>query len=98
MSAHVQGVQLIIHGHVQGVFFRDSVRREAQRRGVHGWAANRSDGSVEVVLEGPAPQLQEVIAFCRRGPRGARVDDVQVDERVPQALSGFEVLYCPRLG
>jgi acylphosphatase len=83
--------QLIVSGRVQGVFFRDNVRREAQRRGVSGWAANRLDGTVEVVLEGRAPAVGEVIAYCSRGPRGAQVIDVTISDRTPEGLIGFEV-------
>jgi acylphosphatase len=84
-------VRLHVHGRVQGVFFRDSTRREAERRGVAGWAANRPDGSVEVMLEGPSAAVHEVVAWCRQGPRGAHVTRVQLDEREPRGLRGFEV-------
>jgi acylphosphatase len=84
-------VQLVIHGHVQGVFFRDSTRRQAERCGVAGWAANRPDGSVEVVLEGEAPAVQALIDYCRRGPRGAHVTDVEVRERDPTGMRGFRI-------
>jgi len=80
-----------VRGHVQGVFFRDSTRREAQRREVRGWAANLPDGSVEVFLEGRAGDVEAVIAHCRRGPRGASVEHVEVRDCPPADLSGFEV-------
>jgi acylphosphatase len=83
--------QLTVRGHVQGVFFRDAVRREAARRGVDGWAANRPDGTVEVVLEGPSEQVKHVIDYCRRGPRGATVTDVEVGTIEPRGLSGFQI-------
>jgi acylphosphatase len=83
--------QLTVHGRVQGVFFRDSVRREARRRGVAGWAANRPDGTVEVVLEGPAAGVREVIAYCSRGPRGAEVTHVERSEIAPHGLNGFQI-------
>jgi acylphosphatase len=82
--------RVVVHGHVQGVFFRDSTRREAERRGVVGWAINRSDGNVEVQLEGALEDVDAVIAFCRRGPRGARVQQVEVREIAPEGLSGFQ--------
>jgi acylphosphatase len=82
--------QLIVHGRVQGVFFRDSARREAQRRGVAGWARNCPDGTVEVVLEGPASDVREIVLYCSRGPRGAHVTDVERNERAPEGLSGFQ--------
>jgi acylphosphatase len=83
--------QLVVHGHVQGVFFRDGTRREAERRGVFGWAANRRDGTVEILLEGRAADVEEVIAYCAHGPRGAHVTDLEVRDREPQGLAGFEI-------
>jgi acylphosphatase len=91
MGIDALACQLTVHGRVQGVFFRDSTRREAQRRGVAGWAANRPDGTVEIVLEGPAERVREVIAYCSRGPRGAQVTEVECSERAPQGLSGFVI-------
>ena len=83
--------RVVVHGHVQGVFFRDTVRREAERRGVAGWVRNRGDGAVEAVFEGPADDLEAMVELCRRGPRGARVESVDVEEEPPEGLSGFEV-------
>lgn len=81
--------RVMVHGHVQGVFFRDSTRREAERRGVAGWIANRPDGAVEAVLEGPPDGVEAVIAFCREGPRGAQVERVDVEERKAEGLRSF---------
>jgi acylphosphatase len=83
--------RVVIRGHVQGVFFRDSVRRLAERGGVAGWVANRRDGTVEAVFEGTPDEVERLIDFCRRGPRGARVCDVAVSEEEPAGLRGFEV-------
>ena len=80
-----------VRGRVQGVFFRDSARREADRHGVAGWASNEPDGSVELVLEGPPEGVERVLAFCRTGPRGASVDDVEEREEEPEGLEGFAV-------
>jgi acylphosphatase len=82
--------RLIVHGRVQGVFFRDSVRETAEHEGVSGWAANRDDGSVEVVLEGRAGEVESVTGFCRIGPMSADVSSVDVSEEEPEGLSGFE--------
>ncbi len=81
----------IAYGHVQGVFFRDSVRRLAQRNGVSGWVRNNWDGTVEAVFEGEAEAVERLVAFMREGPRGARVDGVEVGEEEPEGLAGFEV-------
>jgi acylphosphatase len=83
--------RVVVHGFVQGVFFRDSVRRLAQRHGVDGWVANRWDGTVEAVFEGEPDAVERLVAFCREGPRGARVDSVDVYEEEPVGLAGFAV-------
>ena len=79
------------HGRVQGVFFRDSLRRAAEREGVAGWAANRDDGTVEAVLEGDAEALERLVALCRRGPGHAEVERLDVADEEPQGLRGFDV-------
>jgi len=76
-------------GEVQGVFFRDSVRRLAAERGVAGSATNCADGSVEVVLEGALGAVEEIIGYCAAGPGRARVSQVDVTEERPEGLSGF---------
>jgi len=83
--------RVIVHGLVQGVFFRDSMRRLAQRHGVNGWVANRSDGAVEAVFEGEADAVERLVTFSREGPRGARVDSVEMAEEEPEGLRGFAV-------
>jgi acylphosphatase len=83
--------RVVVHGHVQGVFFRDTTRREASRRGVAGWITNRPDGAVEAVFEGPPDEVAAMVAFCESGPRGADVDRVDVDEEEPEGLNGFDV-------
>lgn len=81
----------VIRGEVQGVFFRDTTRREAEARGVRGWVANRADGAVEAVFEGDADPVEAMLGFCRQGPPRARVESVEVSEEEPQGLAGFEV-------
>ena len=83
--------RVVVHGHVQGVFFRDSCRREASRRGVAGWVTNRRDGTVEAVLEGDPAAVDAVVGWCERGPRGANVVRVEVSEEEPEGLSEFGV-------
>jgi acylphosphatase len=82
---------VIVRGHVQGVFFRDSVRRLAQQRNVSGWVSNRRDGAVEAVFEGDEDAVQRLVDFARRGPRGAQVESVQVTREQPEALTGFSI-------
>jgi acylphosphatase len=83
--------RVVVEGHVQGVFFRDTTRREASARGVAGWVCNRADGAVEAVFEGAPDAVQALVEFCSRGPRGAQVRAVDVTEERPEGLSGFEV-------
>ena len=83
--------RVIVTGRVQGVFFRDTVRRRAESAGVAGWASNRSDGAVEAVFEGDAEAVEELVEFCRRGPSRAEVASVEVSEETPERLSGFQV-------
>jgi acylphosphatase len=73
------------------VFFRDSTRRLARQHGVAGWVANRQDGAVEAVFEGEADAVERLVAFSRKGPRGAQVESVEVTEEAPEGLSGFAV-------
>jgi acylphosphatase len=82
---------VIVRGLVQGVFFRDSTRRQARRHGVAGWVSNRADGAVEAVFEGEADAVERLVAFSREGPRGAQVDSVEVTEEEPEGVSGFSV-------
>jgi acylphosphatase len=91
MSAPSVRLRLQIHGRVQGVWFRDSVRRIATARGVSGWAENLPDGSVEAVLEGDPDAVGAVAAFCRQGPTNARVDHVDERDEPADGLTGFEI-------
>ena len=84
--------RVVVSGRVQGVFFRDSCWREATSAGVRGWVSNRSDGRVEAVFEGPAPAVERMVAWCRRGPPRARVTGVEVVEEAPTGEPGFGVL------
>jgi acylphosphatase len=90
---HVECVarRAIVRGHVQGVFFRDSTRAEAERRGVAGWVANLRDGSVEAHLEGAPDAVQQVIDFLSSGPPNARVEGVEITEVAPRGFRWFQV-------
>jgi acylphosphatase len=81
--------RVLAHGRVQGVFFRDSVRREASRHGVSGWAKNCADGSVESVFEGEPDAVEAMVDYVRREPGHSRVERVDVREEEPEGLSGF---------
>lgn len=81
-------VRLFIEGRVQGVWFRDSTRQEAERWGVTGWVRNVPDGRVEVLAEGPEEKVRNLIDWCRQGPPRARVN--RVDESFEEWQGGFE--------
>jgi acylphosphatase len=79
------------HGRVQGVFFRDSVRREAARRGVAGWVRNCADGTVEAVFEGPPDAVAAMVDYCRNGPGHAEVARLDEEPEAPEGLRTFEI-------
>jgi acylphosphatase len=83
--------RIVVHGHVQGVFFRDSIRRRAEQEGVSGWVRNRADGTVEAAFEGDPERIARLVAFCERGPRGARVERVERFDEESEGLTGFQV-------
>lgn len=83
--------RVVVHGFVQGVFFRDTLRRRAASLGVSGWARNNPDGTVEAVFEGDAEAVGRMIELSREGPRGARVDRVDVIEEEPRGLTEFSI-------
>jgi acylphosphatase len=83
--------RVAVRGHVQGVFFRETTRRRALAEGLTGWVRNQPDGSVEAVFEGERESVERLVAFVREGPRGARVDWVDVVSDEPEGLDGFEI-------
>ncbi|RYU81614.1 acylphosphatase [Hymenobacter persicinus] len=80
-----------IHGRVQGVFFRQSTRQQAQQLGLTGYARNNADDTVTIEAEGPAAALDQLEAWCRQGPPAARVDKVEVEPGPVQQYATFEV-------
>lgn len=83
--------RVVVHGFVQGVFFRDTLRRHAARLGVSGWARNTREGTVEAVFEGEPDAVERMVALSREGPSGARVDHVDVVEEPPESIGGFAI-------
>ena len=86
----MQRRRVVVQGHVQGVFFRETTKRRALAAGVAGWVRNAADGNVEAVFEGEREAVERLVAFVREGPRGARVDWVDVEHEEPEGLTGFE--------
>lgn len=83
--------RVVVHGEVQGVFFRESVRRRAYRAGVAGWVRNNDDGTVEAWFEGDPDDVEVMVDFAGIGPSGAHVDHVDVETVTPEGLRQFEV-------
>lgn len=73
---------LRIFGRVQGVWYRESMRQEAERLGITGWVRNRLDGSVEAVAQGDAQAVEQLVKWCRRGPQQAQVTHIDIDDSV----------------
>jgi acylphosphatase len=83
--------RVVVHGRVQGVFFRDTCRREAQAAGVGGWVRNLPDGSVEALFEGSEDAVRRMLDWAQHGPRYARVERVNVTEEQPSGTTEFRV-------
>lgn len=82
-----------IRGRVQGVYYRASTLYEAQKLGLTGWVRNCPDGSVEAVAEGPREKIEALVTWCKHGPPGARVTDVNVRWEAPEnTFSGFSIV------
>jgi acylphosphatase len=87
----VAGKHIIVSGKVQGVFFRQSTKEQADRLGLRGWVRNNADGSVEIAVFGGQEAIASFIGWCRQGPPGAAVSDVQVESLANQTYEGFTI-------
>ena len=83
--------RVVVSGSVQGVFFRTKTRDRARSLGVAGWIRNVPDGTVEAVFEGDDERVGSMVEWCRRGPSGASVEDVEVEWVEPEAEVGFSI-------
>ena len=90
-SGPIRRKRVVIHGRVQGVFFRDTMRRRADARNVNGWVSNRGDGTVEAALEGRRADIEALLGFCRQGPANAEVEHVEVRDEEPEGLTSFKI-------
>jgi acylphosphatase len=87
----VSAVDVVVHGRVQGVSFRAYAEQQASRLGVRGWVRNEPDGSVAAHLEGDPAAVDAMVAWCREGPRLARVERVEVHPSPTTGHRGFDV-------
>jgi acylphosphatase len=86
----VKALDVVVRGRVQGVFYRASMRTEADRLGVRGWVRNHDDGSVRAHLEGPPDAVDELVEWCRHGSPKAQVSEVSATEGEPEGAESFE--------
>lgn len=94
MGSSLQRLEATVFGHVQGVFFRDTTRKQARRRGITGWVRNERDGTVRVVAEGEREDLEALVSFLQRGPSAAHVERVETKwQDASGEFSGFHVRY-----
>ncbi|MDO8464366.1 MAG: acylphosphatase [Gallionella sp.] len=84
-------LHIVIHGRVQGVYFRDSMRREAQKLGIAGWVRNRSDGTVEAVVQGEPADVDAIVRWAHHGPEYAHVERVEIEPH-EGGYTNFEVI------
>jgi acylphosphatase len=91
MSSDRTARRVVVSGRVQGVFFRDACREEAQSVGVDGWVRNTSEGTVEAWFEGPPSAVERLVEWCRSGARRADVDGVEAHEEDPTGQEGFRI-------
>jgi acylphosphatase len=91
MSNNRVAMTVVVHGQVQGVFFRDTCQQLAEEVRVAGWVRNEPDGTVAAHFEGPAEAVESMVTWCREGPTRARVDRVEVTRAEPRGLAGFDV-------
>ena len=85
-------IRIIITGKVQGVFFRESVRKLAEELGVAGYVRNEDDGSVTIEAEGGKIALIQLVEWCKDGPREAIVEEVEVKEMEQKHHIGFKIV------
>ena len=88
----MQRVHIIVHGSVQGVFFRANAKKIAESLGLNGYTKNMDDGTVEVVAQGPEEKIKELIEFCKKGPEMSNVKKIEFEfKKVSDEFNGFEV-------
>lgn len=87
-------VHVFISGNVQGVFFRSNIRERANKLNLKGFVKNLSDGRVEAIFEGEKENINEILKFCKKGPIGAKIKNIEIrEEKVSNGFNSFEVRY-----
>ncbi len=91
MSESTIRLYVVVHGRVQGVWFRESCREQAEAAGVAGFVSNEPDGTVAAAFEGAPDGVRRLVEWCRTGPRSAKVSGVEVGDEEPTGEVGFSV-------
>jgi acylphosphatase len=92
-DAETAQAHIVVRGRVQGVYFRGSLKQEADTQRVVGWVRNQDDGSVEAMLQGRRDTVSAVVAWMRQGPHGARVESADIAwSEIDEPVQGFEIL------
>ena len=86
-------LHLIIRGKVQGVFYRVSAKKIANKIGIVGWVRNTKEGNVEIIAQGPDSQTHEFVQWCRSGPPGATVQNITTEMVEEQDFDSFQILH-----
>lgn len=86
-----KAARIVVHGRVQGVFFRASARDQAERHQVSGWVRNRADGTVEIHAQGIRENLHRFLEWCGQGPPAANVTHLEVDWVSPEVMNAFVI-------
>ena len=89
----MKSVQIIISGHVQGVFFRESTKRKANELGLVGYVENLDNGNVEVVAQGDEDKLNELIKFIKKNPGKSKVENIKITDKTTENFKTFEIRY-----
>jgi acylphosphatase len=87
----IEAAHIVVHGRVQGVWFRAGTKEQADELGLLGWVKNRPDGMVEIHAEGEKPQLESFIAWCRKGTPAADVTSLDIDWGMVQEFKSFDI-------
>ena len=89
----MKAVQVIVSGHVQGVFFRESTKRKANELGLAGYVENLDNGNVEVVAQGDEDKLNELIKFIKKNPGKSKVENIKITDKTTENFKTFEIRY-----
>jgi len=92
MLNSIKAVKILVHGKVQGVFYRKKTQQKAKELNVQGWVKNNTDGTVEIFVQGPELEVLQMIEWCKQGPKNAAVSQLDTQDSTPENYSDFNIL------